>query len=168
MEPAVILYRAVAYQRDTDQPEVVVFFEAGPEAGAGGAKLLRLLALAWGCEASAVEFYNLWSEPELVRNSTLPALAGDVRWLQRGLDGGRESFVTPDCSLLLVRPRTAERLQRAMERARLWHTVADARQELLRRTLPAANRMCRDIDRQQRRDEDRAVQALMRLSGRAG
>ena len=159
------LHRAVAYRRDDmHQPECVVFFEARAGESAA-AKLLRLLSLTWDCEASQVEIINLHSEAELVAASRLPHLAGDARWLECGHTSGRTMFYTPDAALLLVRPLTAQRLQRAFERARVWHTVADARMELLAQTLPQVPRLRQAMDRAQRRAEDRALAQFMAMAG---
>lgn len=148
-----MIYRAVAYQRHAspDQPEATVFFEAAPSQQSPSAKLVSLLSLAWGCATTEVEFYNLWSEPELMRNSSLPAQAGDVRWLQNGDAPEGPGFVDPDRTLMFVRPLTAQRLRLAMERARVWRSFADARWQLSQQTLPVLPRLRHAIERAERR-----------------
>ncbi len=108
------LFRAFAYQlqrlntRPADeQPEVMVFFEA-PSAEAAPAVLLRLLALAWGCTPADVEFYNLFDEHEL-RLRDGDDVPGDAALWCSGMYHG-PLFHRLDRTLLLVRPRTLERL----------------------------------------------------------
>lgn len=115
------LHRAVAYQLQTRatpeadrQPEVTVFFEASGDSAAVSARLIRLLALTWGCEPADVEFYNCWTEAELLANSTCPASAGDARLLENGHYHG-PLFCRRLNTLMLVRPLTLSRLQHARE-----------------------------------------------------
>lgn len=115
------LHRAVAYQLQTRstpeadrQPEVTVFFEADGDSAAVAAKLIRLLALTWGCEPAEVEFYNCWSEAELLANSTCQPSAGDARLLEKGNAYG-PLFCRRLNTLMLVRPLTLMRLQKARE-----------------------------------------------------
>lgn len=115
------LYRAVAYRMvglhnpvgDSLWPEVTVFIEAPqPDTASAAAQLLRALSAAWGCATTDIDFYNLWSEGELLRNSGLPHLAGDARLLQNGWFHG-PLFCDVARTVLLVRPPTMQRLVRA-------------------------------------------------------
>lgn len=115
------LHRAVAYQLQTRstpaadrQPEVTVFFEADGDSGSVAARLIRLLALTWGCEPADVEFYNCWSEAELLAISTCQPSAGDARLLEIGHYHG-PLFCRRLQTLMLVRPLTLIRLQHARE-----------------------------------------------------
>lgn len=115
------LHRAVAYQLQTmstpradRQPEVTVFFEAEGDSAAVAARLIRLLALTWGCEPADVEFYNCWTEAELLAQSTCPDNAGDARLLENGHYHG-PLFCRRLHTLMLVRPITLARLQHARE-----------------------------------------------------
>lgn len=115
------LHRAVAYQLQTRsvpeaerQPEVTVFFEAEGDSAAVAARLIRLLALTWGCDAADVEFYNLWTEAELQAQSLCDPSAGDARLLENGYVHG-PLFCRRLHTLMLVRPLTLARLQRARE-----------------------------------------------------
>lgn len=117
------LYRAVAYRlvslRDTVGnsvwPEVTAFIEVpqpDPSKGAVAAHLLQVLATVWGCSAAEVDYYNLWSEGELLRNSNLPASAGDARLLENGWYDG-PLFCDMERTVMLVQPQTLRRLVRA-------------------------------------------------------
>lgn len=115
------LYRAVAYRMvgtsnfvgDSLWPEVTVFVEAHQaDTATASAQLLRALSTAWGCPTTDIDFYNLWSEGELLRNSCLPASAGDARLLQNGWSGG-PLFCDMARTVMLVRPHTLARLVRA-------------------------------------------------------
>lgn len=118
-----ILHRAVAYQcqskstpANEQQGEVAVFFET--RVGQPPEPLLtQLLSAAWGCPADDVAAYNLWSEAELLRNSSLHHSAGDARLLENGWHHG-PLFCCPLRTLLLVRPLTVLRLHDARVRAR--------------------------------------------------
>jgi hypothetical protein len=117
-----ILYRANAYRLQRlntppaeFQPEMFVFFEA-KSAEEAPATLLRLLALAWGCEPSDIEFYNLNSEAELVAASGSVAAAGDARLLEIGWSHG-PLFARMDRTMMLARPLTQMRLLRARQAA---------------------------------------------------
>lgn len=120
------LFRAIAYRlqradtpADQVQPDVCVFFEAD-NADAAPAALLRLLALAWGCQPPDVEFYNLHSEHELLGPGGLgsPEM-GDAALLVTGWYHG-PLFARADRTLMLVRPLTLQRLQRARGLALPW------------------------------------------------
>ena len=129
------LFRAIAYRLErTDtppaeqQPEVTVFFECD-SADAAPAKLLRLLALAWGCAAPEVEFYNLTPEADLLAGNGLGDLhMGDAALLVSGWFNG-PLFTAADRTLALVQPRTLQRLAAAraaacrMVEQRLAHTL---------------------------------------------
>lgn len=118
-----ILHRAVAYQRQSgatpdwqQQPLANVFFEV--PVGMDATQHLRaLLGHVWVCPADEVEAYNVWSEPELLRNSVLPPAAGDARLLEIGWRNG-PLFCCPQRTLQLVRPLTQLRLVDARYRAR--------------------------------------------------
>ena len=121
--PEPTLHRAVAYlchrfntQPKLVQPEMHVFFEAAGDAPMVVAKLLRLLAQAWCCEPADIEFYNLWSERELLDKSLLDPTAGDARLLEIGHFQG-PLFCRRMYTLMLVRPFTLMRLQRARQQA---------------------------------------------------
>ncbi len=161
-----MLHRAFAapYHQRQAAHEVAVFFEADPSEESVPVKLLRLLTMAWACPPADIDFHGLVCDADMLAESTLPAAAGDVRWLQIGLIE-RPVFCTPDATLMLVRPDTLQRLQRAMEHARVWHTFGDARWELLHRTLPHLPRMRGAIERGLRRAEDQAA-AEMRAMAR--
>lgn len=111
------LFRAFAYQIQPletyaadVQPEVMVFFEA-PDADQAPATLLRLCALAWGCSATDVDYYNLYSEDELMaeRGEEVP---GDAALWTNGWHHG-PTFQAADRTLMFVRPLTATRLLQA-------------------------------------------------------
>lgn len=124
--PTATLYRAVAYrlQRfDTpehlQQPEVHVFVEAA-DTTAASALLLRSLALLWHCEPADIEFYNLFSQDELLGDKSLaPREMGDAGLLVTGWYHG-PLFARPDRTLALVSPRTQARLHRAGQLALPW------------------------------------------------
>ena len=118
-----ILHRAVAYMLQSAttpnsyrQPECTVFFEV-PVGTDAGTHLRTLLGQAWGCPADEVDFYNLWSEGELLAHSVLPATAGDVRLLENGWSHG-PLFCCPQRTQMLVRPLTQLRLADARYRSR--------------------------------------------------
>ena len=129
------LFRAIAYRLQLvntppqeRQPEVTVFFECD-DPDAAPAKLLRLLALTWGCAAPEVEFYNLTPEAELLAGNGLGELhMGDVALLVSGWFNG-PLFTAADRTLALVQPRTLQRLAVARAAAcriveqRLAHTL---------------------------------------------
>lgn len=111
------LYRAIAYQLqplDTPfadvQPEVCVFFESH-STDTAASKLLRLLALAWGCTAPEVDFYNLHSEHELLRDGSDEAPGEAALWLSGAYNG--PLFHNVARTLMLVRPHTLVRLLQA-------------------------------------------------------
>lgn len=115
------LFRAIAFQlqsldtRQVDvQPECCVFFEAH-EPEAAPAVLLRLLALAWGCTAPEVDFYNLHSEAEMLRDGRDEAPGDAALWLSGNFNG--PLFHRVDRTLMLVRPTTLARLLRARQDA---------------------------------------------------
>lgn len=119
------LYRAVAYRMvalresvgDSVWPEATVFIETHqPDAATASAHLIRTLAAAWSCPTSEIDFYNLWSEGELLRASHLPASAGDARLLENGWSYG-PLFCDIERTVMLVRPHTLRRLVRAQGRA---------------------------------------------------
>ena len=139
------LYRAVAYQLQAAstppadrQPEVAVFFEAS-DAAAAPATLLRLLALAWGCEPAQVEFYNLFCEAELLADSTCSPSAGDARLLENGNANG-PLFCRRLHTLMLVRPLTLMRLQLARDGAARLQAQRLAANGVRSAALPTANR----------------------------
>lgn len=116
------LFRAVAYRMerlstptDERQPEVAVFFEA-PTLQAAPQHLTALLALAWGCETSLIDHYNLWSEADLRSHSTCDAAAGEAWLLQNGHHLG-PLFCANSRTLMLVRPLTLVRLMKARDQA---------------------------------------------------
>ena len=118
-----ILHRAVAYQCQpkntpaTDQqPEVTVFFEVAPGQPPVDA-ITQLLSTAWGCPADDVAAYNVWSDADLLHNSSLHHSAGDVRLLENGWHHG-PLFCCPLRTLQFVRPLTLMRLQLAQVRSR--------------------------------------------------
>lgn len=115
------LYRAVAYRMvglrstvgESLWPEVTVFVEAHqPDTATVSAHLLRTLAAAWGCGPAEIDFYNLWSEGELLRASHMPPTAGDARLLENGWSHG-PLFCDVERTVMLVRPETLRRLVRA-------------------------------------------------------
>lgn len=113
------LHRAIAYQLQPlhtppadVQPECCVFFESAT-LEAAPALLLRLLALAWGCTPADVEFYNLHTAPELLRDGAAEAPGDAALWLSGNYHG--PLFHTPERTLLLVRPNTLARLMRAWQ-----------------------------------------------------
>lgn len=121
-QPALQLFRAVAYRMermDTPtserQPEVAVFFEA-PTLQAAPQHLTALLALAWNCETSLIDHYNLWSEADLRSHSTCDAAAGEAWLLQNGHHLG-PLFCANSRTLMLVRPLTLVRLMKARDKA---------------------------------------------------
>ena len=122
-----LLYRAIAYRLEhanvppeLRQPEVTVFFEApGPDAAP--ARLLRLLALAWGCEPAELEFYNCYDEADLRASVELGPDAGDVALIVNGWYHG-PLFCRADRTLHFVRPLTLERLAHARRQALPFHT----------------------------------------------
>lgn len=120
------LFRATAYRlerydtpADQQQPEVTVYLEA-EHATAASVKLLRALALLWGCETPDIEFYNLMSEADLfgAGGAGTPEM-GDAALLCNGWYHG-PLFVRPDRTLMLVRPRTLARLHQAQRPAATW------------------------------------------------
>lgn len=119
------LYRAVAYRMvalretvgESVWPEATVFIESpSTDTAAVSAQLLRLLAATWGCQAAEVDFYNLWGEGELLRNSHMPPTAGDARLLENGWHHG-PLFCDVERTLMLVRPNTLRRLVLAQGKA---------------------------------------------------
>lgn len=111
------LFRAVAYRMEPanlpledSQPEVTVFFEA-TSAAVAPAQLKRALHAVWDCPANEVDFYNLWTEAEMLANSTcaLDPTAGEA-WLFETGWGGAPLFSAQARTLMLVRPSTLVRL----------------------------------------------------------
>lgn len=134
------LFRAIAYRLQRantpaaeQQPELTVFFEA-PDLHAAGHLLPNLLALAWGCRPADVEYYNLETEAQLLRDGGLsvgglagtepaPPSAGqlgDWALLVTGWYHG-PLFCRADRTLMLVRPLTLARLHQARRYAVPWH-----------------------------------------------
>lgn len=115
------LYRAFGFKiepldtpPEQTQPEVMVFFESATAEGSS-ATLLRLLALAWGCSASDVDFYNLESEHDLRRCHGDYAPGDAALWVSGSHHG--PLFQRVDRTLMLVRPLTLQRLLQARAQA---------------------------------------------------
>ena len=92
------------------QPEVMVFWECANRDRAG-ATLLRLLALAWGCGAADIDYYNLDDEHELRRRNGGDAPGDAALWATGQFLG--PLFHPAERTLMLVRPLTLERLMKA-------------------------------------------------------
>ena len=79
------IYRAFCFcTTDTYQSldERMVFFEAQSDEQAPG-KLTKLLSAVWDVPASAVDFYNLYSESELHKNAAFPVASGTPLYKQQ-------------------------------------------------------------------------------------
>lgn len=139
-----MLYRAFAYQlqpletfHPDLQPEVMVFFEAhSPESAP--ATLLRLLAITWGCTPAQVEFYNLFSEHELLERDADTVPGDAALWVTGQYHG--PLFQRMDRTLMLVRPSTLVRLLQARQATLPLRTLqraaaqaADARKQIEQR-----------------------------------
>ena len=156
------LHRAVAYQCHTAatpynqrQPDATVFFEV-PEDTNAGTHLFALLAQVWGCPPDDLEAYNVWSEAELLRNSVLPAAAGDARLLENGWSNG-PLFCCAQRTLQLVRPLTQLRLADARHRARPYLAQRLAAAGIAVAPQPAPARRHSDVSA---RAEYEAVQSM--------
>lgn len=124
-----MLFRAyVSTGFPTPLSEAAVFFEA-PCTSDAPARLQQLVALAWGCAPSAVDYYNLFSEGELRH----PDLAR-CHCYERGADADTALFInghgpegdsyTPlSRTMLMVSPR--------------WHARLLAAQDLVEQRLAA-------------------------------
>lgn len=157
------LYRAIAYQLqplDTPpaavQPETCVFFESH-SAETAPATLLRLLALAWGCTAPEVDFYNLHSEAELLRDGADEAPGEAALWLSGNYHG--PLFHNPQRTLAVVRPTTLARLHSAWQATAplraLQHQAAEAADQAMQAQQRTRNLFMADLA-QQLRSEIRA------------
>ena len=133
-----MLHRAVASIRDTapiagavDQPEVAVFFEASSDMAP--ALLLRALSIAWGVSTDQIEVHNIWSEYELIDQSSAAVDTGDARLFENGYSDG-PLYCDPGRTLLMVRPVMLERLLLAQAAASLLACASAARRAVMRAT----------------------------------
>ncbi len=124
------LHRAIASIRHSDEPEVVVFFEAHPGEISPSSRLLMLLSSLWRVPIAEVEAYNVTSERHLLRECISPEEHGDARLFETGCDGGVIAYARHDRPLFLVRPSTLKRLRAAQAQS---HSCAAA---AIRRSIP--------------------------------
>lgn len=126
-----MLYRAFGYIVQSQQAEVTVFFEhlGPPFADRASSRLRFALAAVWRAPTESVDFYNLYSEQDLLGDHAFgPAETGDARLLETGA-GGEDPihYAQPESTLLLLRPDALARLVNAQRLAARIHKSNRAR-----------------------------------------
>lgn len=105
-----MLYRAFVYPpASSSSAEVLTFFEAASDSQAAD-RLRAVVAAAWCCDESAVDFYNLISEHDLRDRSEPGTDRRDLVLLETGFGRDGAHYADPLTTALLVSPRWHARL----------------------------------------------------------